>query len=117
MSPTQTFIRAWRAWSHSHLPSENSRLGRAAAPTYGVELDLDHVHSRLYSLGSAAIEGKGWDYEKLAAEGLADLGRIGVELEACSVAEGEKESFRSYISAARSLLEEMKNPFSANGAV
>ena len=117
MSPTQEFIRAWHAWRHSNAPSENFRVRRANAPTYGVELDLDHLNSRLYSLGSAVIEGKGWGYSKFADEALADLDRIGLELEGCHVPEGEKEAFRSYVSVARSLLKEMKNPFSANGAV
>ncbi len=117
MPPTQTFIRAWRAWLHSDAPSENFRLRRANAPTYGVELDLDHLHSRLYSLGSAVIEGKSWDYAKFAAEELADLDRIVLELEGCDVPEGEKESFKSYVSIAWSLLREIKNPFSSNGAV
>jgi hypothetical protein len=84
---------------------------------YGVGLDLDHLHSRLCSLGSAVIEGKRWDYAKFAVEGLADLDRIALELEGCDLPEGEKEAFRNYISVARSLLVEMKNPFSAHGTV
>jgi hypothetical protein len=117
MPPTSAFIRAWRAWLHSAVPSENFRLSRAHAPTYGVELGLDHLHSRLHSLGGAVIEGERLDYEKLAAEEFADLDRVELELEGCNVPEGEKERFRSYITAAWSLLSEMKNPFSTSGAV
>ena len=117
MSPTQTFIRAWRAWQHSDVPCENFRLRRSNAPTYGIEHDLDHLGSRLYSLGSAIIEGKSWDYAKFASEELDALERISSELESCDIPKGEKERFKGYISVVRSLLEEMNNPFSARGAV
>jgi len=117
MYPTQTFIRAWRTWLHSAVPSENFHRGRANAPTYRVELDLDHLHSRLYSLGSAVIAGKSWDYAKLVAEELADLDRIGSDLEACTVPEEEKDVFRSYVLLARSVLAEMTTPFFVNDAV
>ena len=117
MSPTQTFIRAWRTWLHSEVPSENFHRGRANTPTYNFGLELDHLHSRLHSLGSAFIEGKSWDYAKLATDELADLDRIGLDLEGCPVPEGEKDFFRNYISLARSLLTEMTTAFSVNGAV
>ena len=117
MSPTQTFIRAWRTWLQSQVPSENFQRGRTNAPTYNIELELDHLHSRLHSLGSAFIEGKSWDYAKLASDELADLDRIVLDLEGCSVPEGEKDFFRNYVSLARSLLAEMMTAFSVNGAV
>jgi hypothetical protein len=117
MTPTRAFIRAWYNWRHSHLPTKNFHARRDNALTYGVELDLDHLHTRLYSLGTALIEGKTWDYAKFAAEELIVLNKIRLDLEDRDMPAKEMEPFRRYISVAHNLIMEMKDPFSANSAV
>ena len=97
MGMTKSFITAWRAWHLADEPIANSRQRRFNAPTYEIEVALDHVASYVYGLGLYAIEGKNLDYGKLALEELLELDKVVVELERCEAADREKEELMQYI--------------------
>ena len=56
----------------------------------------------------SVIEGKECDFVKLASDEFEELNKIRLEVEACKVAEAEREELRNYIEATQSLLEEIK---------
>jgi hypothetical protein len=89
-------------------PTPNFRLNRSEASTYNVELALDHSSSYVHSLGSGVVEGREYDFVKLASDQLEELHKIRLEIEACDVATAEREELRNYIVATQSLLEEIK---------
>jgi hypothetical protein len=117
MAMTKSFITAWHAWLHADEPITNSRQRRFNAPTYEIEVALDHVASYVYGLGLDAIEGKNLDYAKLAVEELLELDKVVAELEKCEVGEKEKEEFMRYIVLTGSLLEEIARLFVSQNAV
>jgi len=90
------------------VPTQNFRLNRSEASTYNIELALDHSSISVHSLGSGVIDGKGYDFVKLASNELEELNKIRLEVEACEVGEAESKKLRNYIEATRSLLEEIK---------
>ena len=115
MSPSKTFIRAWHEWIRLTVPTQNFRLNRSEASTYNVELALDHSSSYVHSLGSGVIDGKEYDFVKLASNELEELNKIRLEVEACDVGTAEREELRNYIVATQSLLEEIKTSVARAG--
>ena len=108
MPPSKAFIRARYDWIRLSVPAQNFYLKCAQAPTYGVELNLDHLRSHVHSLSGSILEGKEQDFFKLASDALEELNDVSLELEGCDVSEEEKEELRKYIAATQSLLEEIK---------
>ena len=117
MPVSKEFIRAWRAWLHAPFPYSNKYVQRQSVPTEKVEHDLDHMDTYLYGMGLDVIGGRVSEYAEIAARDLAELDRLGAELEGCDVAEGEKEIFRTHIKVMRTLLEEIKNLGSEKAAI
>jgi hypothetical protein len=107
MPVSSAFIRAWRDWLRTGTPITNSRHRRFKAATYDVELALDHLDSRLYMIGLALLEGKAWDFAKLASEELSELDRVSCDLEALALNKDEYKDFDNSISASRALLMEV----------
>jgi hypothetical protein len=105
---SKALVRAWYVWQHSPEPVSSFRHRRIDAPTYGIEHDLDHLASNVYSLGSAAIGRETCDYHQRASEELAEIDRISAELDSCAIPETEKSKLAEYISVTRSLLQELK---------
>jgi hypothetical protein len=64
MATSSDFVRAWQEGLRVETPIENSRQRRFEAPTYKVEVALDHLDSSLYSLGLAVIDGRDLDFAK-----------------------------------------------------
>lgn len=108
VSPSKTFILAWHEWIRLTVPTQNFRLNRSEASTYNVELALDHSRSYVHALGSGVIDGKEYDFVKLASNKLEELNKIRLEVEACEVGEAESKELRNYIEATQSLLEEIR---------
>lgn len=105
----KTFSRSWYEWIRLVVPTKNFRLNRRNAPTYGLELDLDHLRSNVYSLGSGVISESKADFARLAANELIELNQILLQVEDCDIDEEEKDKFRKYISATQLLLLEIQN--------
>lgn len=76
------FVNTWRRWQHSQLPTLNFRQNRTKAPTYGIELRLDHLASDLHSIGLQLLGGKNLRYNKIAAETQEELNAIVAEINA-----------------------------------
>jgi hypothetical protein len=117
MVVTKSFIRAWYDWQHAETPYTNSRERRFNAPTYQVELALDHLASHIYITGLYAIEGKKLNYAATGSEGLSELDRVAAEMAESVISEIEEEEFEKYISVTRKLLKEMKSLVVPQGAV
>ena len=79
-------------------------MRRFAAPTYAVELGLDHLTSDVHLLGESAIAGNRWSWAQLASDELANLGQIERDLAQCPVSEAERKRFQEYIDLTRHLL-------------
>lgn len=101
----KSFTRAWYDWLRTPCPVANFRNGKVGALTYGVEHDLDHLASNVSRLGQSVIERVEWDYPKLASEELNAITAIETELESLAVTEEERDEYKRYILATRSLLE------------
>lgn len=108
MATSGDFVRAWREWLRVETPIENSRHRRFDAPTYEVEVALDHLDSYLYSLGLAVIDGRDLELAKLTSEELSELDRLGCELESLVLTTREKRRFVESIAADRALLLEIR---------
>lgn len=52
------FVRAWLAWQRTTLPVSDFRNRRGGSPRHDIELLLDHIASYVYSILSAAMEGR-----------------------------------------------------------
>lgn len=100
----RAFIRAWGAWRKTPLPVEHFRQGRSREPAYATECALDHLRSHVYSIGSAFIEDRPWDYPTLAADQLERLHAAESELEEGEIPEDERAPYREYVAATRLLL-------------
>ncbi len=103
----RSFIRAWYEWRHAVCPLSNDYLQNRESPCFSVEHDLDHMDDWLYSIGHSLIEGKDYEYNQIASEGLVELGEICALLEKCDISENEKEEFQKYILIVRKLWEEI----------
>jgi hypothetical protein len=66
----------------------------------------------VHALGTGVIDGKGYDFVKLASNELEKLNKIRSEVEACEVGEAGTKELRNYIEATQSLLEEIKTSVS-----
>ena len=108
MATSSDFVRAWRERLRVETPIENSRHRRFVAPTYEIEVALDHLDSYLYSLGLAVIDGSDLAFAKLTSEELSQLDRLSCELESVAVTTREKKRFGESIAAGRTLLLEIR---------
>lgn len=117
MQVSKEFIRAWHTWRRSASPYSNDYLLNKHVPTGKVEHDLDHMESYLYGIGLGAIEGKDYEYAKIAYHELSDLERIFLELENCDATENDKEIFRKHIGIVRNVWLEVQKFSSGNGVL
>ena len=99
------FPRAGRDWIRADAPIAHSRTRRFSAPTYGVEVELDHLVSSLHSLGSDAISGKTLRWRDLASEALMTLDRLERELARCHIPDSERRQFEVYFRVTRIMVE------------
>ena len=100
--------RAWFHWQRTPLPVEAARLRRTQDPLHGVEQDLDHLRSYIYSLGMALFEGgQRWDYSGHAGDELEALHRVSVELDELPLPDQAKAPYRVFIAASTTLLREV----------
>ncbi len=104
MRLSRDFIRAWYAWLRTPLPTSNFRLGKSEAPSYGIELQLAHLQSDVYSLGESAIAGRDHNYASLCAEYLSEIEAIRLELRDCELPDGRKEELAGFAHATHELL-------------
>jgi len=102
-------------FSHSferckNLARPTGNLTDAQAPTYPIELALDHIASHLLAVGNdAAGSSTKIDWPKIVPENLADLDAVQTSLDSLAITEGQKAPFRSYISECRALWEQMRS--------
>lgn len=93
----------WKA-----LPRPIGNLKDNQAPTYPVELDLDHVVRYLLGLGNEAVEeDTRIDWPRVVPEYLADLEAIEKNVDALPISEEQKEKYQGYVSECRAVLEKM----------
>jgi hypothetical protein len=107
MATSSDFVRAWQEWLRVETPIENSRQRRFEAPTYKVEVALDHLDSSLYSLGLAVIDGRDLDFAERTEEELSELDRFSHQVETLVLNTREKKRFCASIAADRTLLMEI----------
>ena len=105
--PSADFLRAWRAWLQTEPPTDNFRHARHQTLSYGIELDLDHLSSSLYTLGVAFIGRESFNFPKLASEELTSLDEIASRVRSDYVSEPERARAESYVALCRTLLNEM----------
>lgn len=105
MDVDKNFVRAWYTWIRTSCPTNNFRRGSRNSPTYSVECDLDHVVSRVNSLGHGVIEKTNWNYPELASIEITELDQIMSSVEKQVMPDEEKRKLMKYISATRELLE------------
>jgi hypothetical protein len=113
----ETVATAYAAWRGADRPFENFRGGSSAAPTYGVELDLDHQASYLIGMHDMFIAGSPhWDFLARADEELTDLHEFMARLNAVGSSE-HVDRLRIYIGLTdqllRTFLSTLKNQTSA----
>ena len=104
MGEQAEFIRAWRAWNRTDPPTENFRLGRSRAATYGVELDLDHLVTSIYATIQGFFDRRPWDHRRRLGDYLEELHRMEAELASLTEAEAQAHRIRDFILATRSVL-------------
>lgn len=98
---------AWRNWIRADAPIANARERRHTAPTYAVEVELDHAISQIDALGTAAIAGRSLCWRELVNEELANLDRIRTTLTQCSISESSRVRFEEFILLTRRVLNEL----------
>lgn len=104
MSEQTEFMHAWRAWQRSDLPTENFRLGRSKAATYGVELDLDHLVTSVHATVQGYFDLRTWDHTRRLGDYLEELHRLEAELASLPETEAQCDRIRAFIQATRSVL-------------
>ena len=87
------FIKAWYKWIRRPVPASNS--------------DIDHSASYVHGLVGSFIGGKQLDFKSLAAEELANIEQIRVDLNDSELNNENREEYLSYLSDITFLLEEM----------
>lgn len=109
MTLSKDLAIAWRDWRRLPVPTESYRQGNRNALTYDLESSLDHVTSYVYSLGSAVMEKKDWDFTMRGIEVLHELGQIRIELESgiASLDNGKSEEYLQFVDATERLLKEL----------
>jgi hypothetical protein len=75
---------------------------------YGIENDLDHLHSSLCTEMDELMTHARWTHRSNAGEGLAVLSHIEAELETLEAEADETEPLRTYIATTRALLVELE---------
>jgi hypothetical protein len=104
MSEQAEFVRIWRAWRRTAAPTQNFRLGHSHAPTYVIELELDHLVSSVNATVDAFMEGKSWDLGVRAADDLEALHTIEADLQRCLASGPERHSLEIFVMSTRRVL-------------
>jgi hypothetical protein len=86
------------------VPTENFRLARNSAPTYVVELELDHLVSYLNGIVGGFMEGKPWEHRAHVADHLETLHSVEADLAASLADDGRKQELQRFIDATRLVL-------------
>jgi hypothetical protein len=98
------FIRAWYDWQRVAVPVEAFRQGHSGAPTYQLELDLDHLRSSVYSIGTEFVAGTQWSWTALAGKLLRNLDSAELEANRLELTHQNAEPYRVFTRATRRLL-------------
>jgi len=105
MTLPKQFIAARRKWLRLPPPVQNARQNRTSAPTYDIELALDHLVSSIHGHVADRMTSGGWDTERFATSSLAELARLE---EAAHSLGAEGDPLSEYIGATRTLLEQLQ---------
>ena len=108
MALPSTLVRAYHRWRQLDVSFRHLEMGQRRAPTYGIENDLDHLHSGLCAQLDELMTHSGWPHRAAAGETLAVLSHIEAELERLDVEDEDSEPLRTYIAATRELDEELE---------
>jgi hypothetical protein len=101
-------VRAYHRWRQLDVSFRHLEMGRRGAPTYGIENDLDHLHSSLCTEMDELMTHARWPHRSAAGEALAVLSHIEAELESLEVNDEDSEPLRTYIATTRELAEELE---------
>jgi len=101
-------VRAYHQWRKLDVSFRHLAMGERRAPTYGVENDLDHLHSSLCAEMDELMTHARWSHRAAAGEALAVLSHIESELETLDVSGEDVASLRTYITTTRELAEELE---------
>lgn len=104
MSEQGDFIKAWRTWRRMPLPTRNARLGRCNAPTYAIELELDHLVSYVHATVDAFMGGKTRDHRVHVGDYLETLHTIETDLADSPADESWRVQIQEFIDSARIVL-------------
>ena len=99
------FLRAWRVWIRSDRPIENSRLRRGEAPSYALEVELDHLLSGVHTIGGYALSGRHVNFRELVLPELQQLDALELELADCPLSQLERNRFEACFRVTRSVLQ------------
>ena len=103
------FTRAWFTWRRMEPPVGRFRNGERRAASYEIESALDHIVSSVYSLGEGYIAGRESDFVAQSSRRLADLDGLASALDQTDVTVEERDRFRDYLTATRSVLEALRD--------
>jgi hypothetical protein len=96
------FSMAYQHWQWLVPPIGDLR--NTNAPTYQIELDLDHEVSSLASVGKRALEGDTQpDWQKIVPGYLADLSAIERSVAVAAIPDERKRMYEDYISECRAV--------------
>jgi hypothetical protein len=104
----KSFILTWRAWRNAPSPYSNSYKNRHPAPSYNVELVLNHIESYLYGIGDRVIAGNTSNATGIAAQELVRLDQLETELDRLDLNFAHKQQLKTKMMLVRSVWEEIR---------
>jgi hypothetical protein len=107
MAMRSELLRAWMHWRKLEVPVPAVRSGHTSAKGYAIEVDLDHLHSTIVSLGNALMAGRSWNYPVRTDECLQDLERIRSALATSDMPDEKLSTLRHYLDVTSELLQQI----------
>ena len=108
MSLPSALVDAYKRWRQLDVSFRHLEMGQQRAPTYGIENDLDHLHSSLCAEMDELMTHARWPHRAAAGEALAVLSHVEAELETVGAQDEDVEPLRAYIATTRQLVEELE---------
>ena len=99
------FLRKWYAWQKQTPPFEAYFAGEKRAPTYALELELDHIRSGVRSLVADFTSDKTFDFDARIAAEQVSLDAVAVRL---SESNDDVTRLVAWVAGTRDLLAEFR---------
>jgi hypothetical protein len=105
VSPDISLSRQIHSWRRLAPPVDRFRSGQRGAPTFELELMIDHIKTGVDSLLDGWLAGHAWDYTFLANSEIEAINQAAVVLHSAPLSTSEGEHYRRYLDVTASLVE------------